>query len=345
MAGVAGQPQRPGTRHRPDLDQGRRGGPQPDQGLRQGRRASSTSPCPGARWNTVPWMSWAPVGRPPRLLRPHREAPDAASCRTRSPARSKSASRCRRWTRPSRRTSRPTAGSWRSRRCRARCGDIYLLNLETKELQNLTNDEFADYAPTFSPDGKFLVYISRISGNDKLFRLDLDTKKRTQLTFGTHDDSAAQFLDDEHAGLLVHGHRPREADRARRRAQRQHLQHLDAEPQVGRAAPVHRHAHGQPSSAVVLSREGQRAQGGVRHLFQGRVRRAHARAEGADHHGGDGGLRRARAGDRLPGPAEPHAGPGELEEEGPLREDVPRGAAARSRSASPAAATSSAARR
>ena len=76
-------------------------------------------------------------------------------------------------------------------------GDIYLLNVETKELQNLTNDEFADYAPTYSPDGKYLVYMSRISGNDKLFRFDFDTKKRTQLTFGTHDDAAAQFLEDD----------------------------------------------------------------------------------------------------------------------------------------------------
>ena len=41
-------------------------------------------------------------------------------------------------------------------------------------------------APTYSPDGKFIVYNARVSGNQKLFRLDLDTKKKTQLTFGTH---------------------------------------------------------------------------------------------------------------------------------------------------------------
>src|SRR5215467_15795523 len=38
--------------------------------------------------------------------------------------------------------------------------------------------------------------MSRISGNEKLFRLDLDTKKKTQLTFGTHDDAQAKFVDD-----------------------------------------------------------------------------------------------------------------------------------------------------
>jgi hypothetical protein len=60
---------------------------------------------------------------------------------------------------------------------------------------NLTNDDFADYGPTFSPDGTFIVYNARISGNQKVFRLDLDTKTKTQLTFGTHDDTAAQFVD------------------------------------------------------------------------------------------------------------------------------------------------------
>jgi outer membrane protein assembly factor BamA len=34
-----------------------------------------------------------------------------------------------------------------------------------------------------------------VSGNQKLFRLDLDTKKKTQLTFGTNDETAGQFID------------------------------------------------------------------------------------------------------------------------------------------------------
>ena len=34
-----------------------------------------------------------------------------------------------------------------------------------------------------------------MSGNEKLFRIDLATGKKTQLTFGTHDDAAARFLD------------------------------------------------------------------------------------------------------------------------------------------------------
>ncbi|HVZ21409.1 MAG TPA: hypothetical protein VG871_10125, partial [Vicinamibacterales bacterium] len=75
-------------------------------------------------------------------------------------------------------------------------GDIYTVNLETDAVTNLTNDNFADFAPTYSPDGKYLIYNARVSGNQKLFRFDLDTKKKTQITFGTVDETDAKFIDD-----------------------------------------------------------------------------------------------------------------------------------------------------
>ncbi len=74
--------------------------------------------------------------------------------------------------------------------------DIFAVNLETGEIRNLTNDEFGDYAPTYAPDGKSLIYIKRVSSNDKLFRLDLGSGEKTQVTFGTHDDGGAQFVDE-----------------------------------------------------------------------------------------------------------------------------------------------------
>src|SRR5262245_52524622 len=80
---------------------------------------------------------------------------------------------------------------------RGAVGDVFTVNLDTKEVTNLTNDPFGDRAPSFSPDGKFIVYTARVSGNDKLFRLDLDTKKKTQITFGTQDETGAQFIDDK----------------------------------------------------------------------------------------------------------------------------------------------------
>jgi WD40 repeat protein len=75
-------------------------------------------------------------------------------------------------------------------------GDIFTINVDTKEVVNLTDDPFGDSAPVFSPDGKYLLYSARVSGNQKLFRFDLDTKKKTQLTFGTVDETTGQFVDD-----------------------------------------------------------------------------------------------------------------------------------------------------
>jgi hypothetical protein len=151
---------------------------------------------PSGRWNQVPWMSWSPVGdRIAYFVRTEKvktlilqnvisrkieqriemktldepESPDIAS------------------------GGRIVAFS----ALRGGIGDIYTVNLDTSEVANLTNDDFADYAPTFSPDGKSIIYMARISGNNKLFRLDLATKQKTQLTFGTHDDAAVQFLDNE----------------------------------------------------------------------------------------------------------------------------------------------------
>ena len=75
-------------------------------------------------------------------------------------------------------------------------GDIYRIDLATHEVTNLTEDALADYAPVYAPDGNSVLHLKRISGNNKLFRLDLATGERTQLTFGTHDEGGAQFIDD-----------------------------------------------------------------------------------------------------------------------------------------------------
>jgi hypothetical protein len=74
-------------------------------------------------------------------------------------------------------------------------GDIFVIDIESGDVQNLTKDEAGDFSPTWSPDGKSIVYLSRVSQNDKLFRYDLESGKKTQLTFGTHDDGGAQFID------------------------------------------------------------------------------------------------------------------------------------------------------
>jgi hypothetical protein len=80
--------------------------------------------------------------------------------------------------------------------------DIYLLDLETGRYRNLTDDAFADSNPWVSPDGKTVAYTRRVSGHGKIYAFPLDDPSRkTQLTFGTHDDETPAFSSD---GNLVY---------------------------------------------------------------------------------------------------------------------------------------------
>ncbi len=149
----------------------------------------------GERFNTMHWMSWSPKGdRLAYFVRTEKERtlivqnvltreieiriPMASVDEPESPSFS------------------PDGRLIAFSALRGGVGDIYTVDLQSKEVVNLTVDDFNDYGPTYAPDGRSLLYAARISGNQKLFRLDLSgTKQKTQITFGTHDDSAAQFID------------------------------------------------------------------------------------------------------------------------------------------------------
>lgn len=70
--------------------------------------------------------------------------------------------------------------------------DIFIYDLDTREVTNLTDDPFFDAAPVYSPDGRWLYYSSVVDGYSKLFRLDLaDPSRRFQLTRGEWNDRDA----------------------------------------------------------------------------------------------------------------------------------------------------------
>jgi len=151
-------------------------------------------PTPGMRFNNVPWLSWAPSGdRLAFFVRREkwrtlilqnvltRDVEDRIELRTVDDPESPDIS--------------PDGTKVVFAALQGGVGDIFVVDLQTREVTNLTKDPFADSGPTWSPDGRSIVYVARISGNEKLFRLDLATGQKTQLTFGTHDDTAAQFFD------------------------------------------------------------------------------------------------------------------------------------------------------
>ncbi|MHB0968790.1 MAG: BamA/TamA family outer membrane protein [Thermoanaerobaculia bacterium] len=67
--------------------------------------------------------------------------------------------------------------------------DIWLYDLESGAVRNLTDDEFFDAAPVFSRDGRSIIYASVVDGYSKIFRMDLaDPTKRFQITRGAWND-------------------------------------------------------------------------------------------------------------------------------------------------------------
>ena len=207
-------------------------------------------------------------------------------------------------------------------------GDIFIVNLEIGKVRNVTNDGFGDYAPTWSPDGKCLIYLARVSGNDKLFRLDLATGQKTQVTFGTHDEGAAQFIDDDtlvFPSTAVDPNQPIEAEVARNgniyniwtlnlknKELRQFTDTLTANtsPVILRDTKPARDRRSSPttraSTASTCSRAKNRCTPWPRRIS----------------------ATRGGTADRLPAADEPHARRGEQAQEGHVREAVPRGPSA-----------------
>jgi hypothetical protein len=150
----------------------------------------------GMRSNTVPWMSWSPSGdQVAYFVRAekwrtlilqnvlNRSVEQRIELRTVDDPESPDIS--------------PDGKKVAFAALQGGVGDIWIVDLASREVMNVTKDGFADSGPTWSPDGRSIIYVARVSGNEKLFRLDVATGQKTQLTFGTHDDSAAQFLDAE----------------------------------------------------------------------------------------------------------------------------------------------------
>ena len=67
--------------------------------------------------------------------------------------------------------------------------DIFVLDLATKTVRNLSDDAFWDEAPVFSPDGKSVYHVKWIGGYAKIVRFPVDDPSKVeQVTWGDGQD-------------------------------------------------------------------------------------------------------------------------------------------------------------
>ncbi len=75
--------------------------------------------------------------------------------------------------------------------------DIFRYNMATGETENLTDDAYYDTNPTWSIDGKQVIYNRRIGAFDKIFVVEIGSPQRkTQLTAGASSDIQPTFSRD-----------------------------------------------------------------------------------------------------------------------------------------------------
>ena len=75
--------------------------------------------------------------------------------------------------------------------------DIFLLDLRTRAVKNLTNDVSYDEGPVFSPDGAYVYHSKIVGGRAKVVRFPLaDPTKVEQVTWGDGSDEDPAFSPD-----------------------------------------------------------------------------------------------------------------------------------------------------
>ena len=74
--------------------------------------------------------------------------------------------------------------------------NIYLMNIDGSEIQQLTFHESADYEPIFSPDGESIVFTSERDGNKEIYIIFPESKKLENLSNIPGDDWNPRFYPD-----------------------------------------------------------------------------------------------------------------------------------------------------
>ena len=73
---------------------------------------------------------------------------------------------------------------------------IFVYSVETRQSRNITNSEFFETDPSFSPDGNQVVFSSTRDGNQEIYLVNLDGSNLRRLTFNPGIDTHPAFSPD-----------------------------------------------------------------------------------------------------------------------------------------------------
>ena len=82
--------------------------------------------------------------------------------------------------------------------------EIYQMNLETRQLQRMTNDSAIDTEARYAPDGRSFIFTSDRGGSAQIYRYDLANSSYNRLTFRGAFNARGTLSADGKKLALVH---------------------------------------------------------------------------------------------------------------------------------------------
>lgn len=81
--------------------------------------------------------------------------------------------------------------------------EVYVMDLASRNLRRVTRNRAIDTEPSWSPDGKSLIFSSERGGKPQIYRVNLDTGMVRRLTFEGEQNLGATFTPDGDEIVLV----------------------------------------------------------------------------------------------------------------------------------------------